>query len=79
MSEHDLEDQPLPPGGMLVLTEVAMIGAAATILGDSAKAIRRRIEDKVWREGHEYHKRGGRVWIDLKGVAAWVRGDAEAA
>jgi hypothetical protein len=75
----DLDEQPLPHGSTMIVTEVAMIAAAAVILGDTPKAIRRRIEDKVWVEGREYHRRGGRVWIDLKGVAAWVRGDAEAA
>jgi hypothetical protein len=76
---HELEDQPHGLPAVFVVTEVVLLELAPSVLGGSVKAIRRRIEDKVWREGREYHRRGGRIWIDLRGVAAWVRGDAEAA
>jgi hypothetical protein len=77
-----MEEQPLESPTMVrvtVLAEVALIPTAAIALGTTPKAIRRRIEDKVWREGREYYRRDGRIWIDLKGVARWVRGEEAAA
>lgn len=55
------------------------IPLAATCLGLSEKAIRRKIEDGVWREKHEYFRRDGEIWVSLKGVSRWVRGGREAA
>jgi len=80
----DIEEQPLDPVPpkpvtILVPAEVALIPVAAAALGLSQKAIRRRIEEGIWQEGFQYHRRDGRVWIDLQGVARWVRGAAAAA
>jgi hypothetical protein len=79
----DMHEQPLPaevqPAPFALYTEVALICAAATALGTSQKAIRRKIEEGVWLEGYEWHRRDGRIWIDLRGVARWVRGERRAA
>lgn len=79
----EMEDQPhaarAPAVPFTLYVEVALIPAAAIALGTSQKAIRRRIEEGTWLEGHEYHRREGRVWIDLRGVAEWVRGRRAAA
>ncbi len=49
------------------------INLAATLTGLSAAAIRKRIERGQWLEGKEW-RRGpdGRIWIDTKGITAWV-------
>jgi len=46
---------------------------AEKLTGLTEKAIRRKIEDGVWLQGREY-RRGpdGRIYIDMKGYAAWV-------
>lgn len=55
------------------LAETATIALAAQALGLTEKAIRRKIEEGVWVEGRQYHRRGGTIWVDLKGVTQWVR------
>jgi hypothetical protein len=51
------------------------LAAAAT--GLSEKAIQRKIEERKWREGKEYHRDpDGNLWIDIKGAMAWVAGEA---
>jgi hypothetical protein len=52
---------------------VIPLGAAVT--GLTEKAIRRKIDEGVWREGFEY-RRGpdGRIFVDLDGYARWVSG-----
>lgn len=51
------------------------IHAAAPALGMTEKAIRRKIEERKWREGKEYHRDpDGCIWIDIRGVMAWVGG-----
>lgn len=59
----------------------ALIPVAAAATGLSEKAIRRKIEDGVWREGREWFKGpDGHVYIDLwGGFYQWVKGDREAA
>lgn len=83
MTEMNLQDPPLPSrasGITLVLhSDVAQVRAAAPVLGMTPKAIRRKIEEGVWLEGHEYFRRDGRIWIDFVGVARWVRGERRAA
>lgn len=74
----DAANEPRMPQ-ITVLAEVALIPTAAVALGTSQKAIRRKIEEGVWREGREYHRRDGRIWVDFRGVAQWVRGGEAAA
>jgi hypothetical protein len=46
---------------------------AEAITGCTVKAMQRRIERGIWLEGKEYHRApDGTLWIDVKGVAAWV-------
>jgi hypothetical protein len=76
----ELENQPrgatTPPlTTILVPTDTVLIPVAAVVLGLSPKAIRRKIEEGTWLEGREYYRRDGRVWIDLRGVERWVRGE----
>lgn len=43
------------------------------LTGYTVKAITRKIEDQVWREGHEYRKApDGRILIDIEGYNKWV-------
>lgn len=60
-------DQPFP------ISRFVRIPLAAKVLGLTEKAIRRKIEDGIWREGSEY-VRGpdGRIYIDLRGVSRWL-------
>ncbi|UBB16170.1 excisionase [Comamonas odontotermitis] len=61
-------EQPAVNAARFVTVELA-----ATMTGLSAAAIRKRTERGVWLEGKEW-RRGpdGRVWIDTKGIEAWV-------
>lgn len=51
------------------------IDLAEALTGVTASAIRTKITRGVWIEGRQYVKRGGRVYIDLKGYERWVAGD----
>lgn len=49
--------------------------AAAAAMGDTEKALRRRIDDGKWLEGREYRKAPtGEIYVDMKGVEKWVEG-----
>jgi hypothetical protein len=49
------------------------IPAFAKISGYTEKAIRRKIDDGVWVEGHQYRRApDGRLVIDIVGFEAWV-------
>ena len=52
------------------------IKLASAVTGLSPAAINTRICRGTWLEGRQYFKREGRIFIDLKGVDAWVRGTA---
>lgn len=46
---------------------------AEAITGCTVKSMERRIERGIWLAGKEYHRApDGTIWIDVKGVAAWV-------
>lgn len=46
--------------------------------GYSEKAIRRKIEDGVWLDGHHYKRApDGHIMIDVEGVERWVEGQRE--
>lgn len=45
----------------------------AELTGYSVKAVERKIETGVWREGHEYRKApDGKRLLDLDGYEKWV-------
>jgi hypothetical protein len=47
----------------------------AELTGYSVKAVERKIETGVWREGHEYRKApDGKRLLDLDGYEKWVEG-----
>ncbi len=48
------------------------IALAATIIGITEKAIRRKIERGVWLEGKHWRKADGSIFIDTKAVEKWV-------
>lgn len=51
------------------------VDLAARLTGYTAKAIRRKIGDGIWREGREWRKApDGRVLISLDGYTRWVEG-----
>jgi hypothetical protein len=69
------------PQGAVVHVQPARevrIPLAAAALGLSQKAIRGKIQEGVWLEGHQYFRRNGEIWISLEGVSRWVRGDQAA-
>lgn len=46
------------------------------LVGYTDKAVRRKIEEGIWREGHEYRRApDGHVQIDLEGYERWVEGE----
>jgi hypothetical protein len=50
------------------------------ITGYTEKAVRRKIEDGIWLEGHEYVKApDGNILIDLEGFYRWAEGARAAA
>lgn len=58
------------------MNELVVIEKAAEITGYSQKALRKKIEDGVLLEGHEYVRApDGRVLIDLPGFNRWARGE----
>jgi len=49
------------------------IALAASLTGYSPKAIRRKIESKIWLEGREYRKApDGHILVSMKGYQQWV-------
>lgn len=40
--------------------------------GMTVKAMEHKIARGEWLEGQEYHRRDGRIYVDVKGVSAWV-------
>lgn len=66
---------------MITVAPARMVTIAMyeTISGVTQGAVRRRIEDGIWTEGREYHRRHGGVYVDLQGVDRWVAGQQRAA
>ena len=62
----------------IVVVEAARyrrIKAAAAAMGDTPKALERRIEEGIWLEGREYRRApNGAIYVDMKGVEKWVEG-----
>ncbi|QIL69593.1 excisionase [Diaphorobacter sp. HDW4B] len=61
------------PRPVITAARFVTVELAAVMTGLSAGAIRKRIERGVWLENKEW-RRGPdeRVWIDTKGIEAWV-------
>jgi len=56
------------------------ISMFTTLTGWTDKAVRRKIEDGVWKQGREYRRApDGAVLIDLEGYERWVEAGAAAA
>jgi hypothetical protein len=56
------------------------IELAAEKIGYSPKAIRRKIEEHVWRQGREYRRApDGRLLVDMQGYEKWVESQNQAA
>ena len=50
------------------------------LTGYTVKAVQRKIEEGVWREGHEFRRApDGRILMDLEGFEKWVEGQKRAA
>lgn len=50
------------------------------LTGYTVKAVQRKIEERVWREGKEYRRAGdGHILIDLEGYERWVEDQKRAA
>lgn len=53
---------------------------SAHYMGYTEKAIARKVETGVWREGKEYRRApDGHIMIDLEGVRRWVENQKQAA
>jgi hypothetical protein len=62
----------MTPDKIFVPMEWVLIPVAAAATGLTTKAIERMIEDGKWLENRHYVRRGGRIWISIKGVNQWV-------
>lgn len=47
------------------------------LTGWTEKAVRRKREEGVWRNGQVFKQKGGTVLIDMEGYYKWVEGDQE--
>lgn len=58
------------------MSDLKLLPKAAELTGYSEKAIRRKIEDGVWLEGHEYVRApDGRILVDMDAFNRWARGE----
>ncbi len=63
----------MEPAVLLAPSRFVTVELAATVIGLTAKAIRRKIEDGMWAEGIQYRRApDGRVYVDLRKFEAWV-------
>ena len=59
--------------GAVPAASYVTVALFANLSGYTPKAIRRRIERKIWLEGREYRKApDGHVLVSLKGYQQWV-------
>ncbi len=71
--------QPLPMR-YRELVRFVLIPRFCDLTGYTDKAVRRKIEDGVWREGREYVRApDGHITMDLEGYEKWVVGEKAAA
>ena len=58
------------------MSDLKLLPKAAELTGYSEKAIRRKIEDGVWLDGHEYVRApDGRILVDMDAFNRWARGE----
>ena len=58
------------------MSDLKLLPKAAELTGYSEKAMRRKIEDGVWLEGHEYVRApDGRILVDMDAFNRWARGE----
>lgn len=70
-----LQDAPAAPI-QIGPAECVLIPLAAAAIGTTPKAIERRIERGIWPERVVWFRAlDGRIYIDLKAHARWVRGE----
>jgi len=64
----------VPAQASISIARFVTVTLAAQATGLTEKAIRRKIEDGIWTEGHEYRRQidDGRIYIDMKGYEKWV-------
>ena len=54
------------------------IELAATMMGLSEEAVRKRIQRGMWVENKQFRNAAdGRIWIDTVGVESWVLAETE--
>lgn len=75
MTDLLLPDTPMPTV-QIAPAECVLIPLAAAAIGTTPKAIERRIERGIWPERVVWFRAlDGRIYIDLKAHARWVRGE----
>ncbi|QDX82861.1 hypothetical protein B9N43_05625 [Denitratisoma sp. DHT3] len=64
----------VPAQSTLLSTRYVRLKLFSELTGYSVKALQRKIEDGIWREGQEY-LRGpdGRILVDVLGYDKWVQ------
>jgi hypothetical protein len=63
-------------GATAVNVKYVLIPVFCAITGYTDKAVRRKIEDGIWRQGKHYRKApDGHVTMDLQAYYEWVEGD----
>ena len=63
-------------GSPSVNVKYVLVPVFCAITGYTDKAVRRKIEDGVWRQGTHYRKApDGHVTMDMQAYYKWVEGD----
>ena len=58
--------------GQTVLLKWVTAEKAAEILGITRQAIYARVKKLQWKAGEHFIKKGGRLWINVQAVYAWI-------
>ncbi|HLX30764.1 MAG TPA: excisionase [Casimicrobiaceae bacterium] len=59
----------------LAAARLVTLSVFETVTGYSEKAVRRKIEEGVWLQGHEFIKApDGRILVDMEGYQRWAFG-----
>jgi hypothetical protein len=63
-------------GALAVNVKYVLLPVFCAITGYTDKAVRRKIEDGIWRQGKHYRKApDGHITMDLQAYYKWVEGD----
>lgn len=63
-------------GSLAVNVKYVLLPVFCAITGYTDKAVRRKIEDGIWRQGKHYRKApDGHITMDLQAYYRWVEGD----